>query len=372
MKGPLSSLKIVEFSGLGPAPLAGQLLADLGADVITIDRKSAKVDPSEINRRNKRSIALNLKSKEGLKVVKKIIDSCDVLIEGFRPGVMEKLGIAPSDCHDRLIYGRMTGWGQTGTYSKTAGHDINYLGITGALHAIGTDKTPIPPLNLVADYGGGSMFLIFGILAALYERTSSGKGQTVDAAMVDGVPAMMGLFHQFVANGSWLDGERESNLLDGGAPFYRCYKCADGKFISVGALESQFFAELGRVIDLPEIDLKTQNDQETWSYKNETYENIFKTKSRDEWSEVFKGSDACVTPILTLEEATKYEVNSERDVFFEQDGVLQASPAPRFDRTPSAKPVSIRARGADNEEILKEIGLAQKEIINLKNNNILT
>jgi alpha-methylacyl-CoA racemase len=372
MRGPLNFLKVVEFSGLGPGPLAGQLLADLGADVITIDRKSAQVDPSEINRRNKRSIALNLKSKEGLKVVKKIIDNCDVLIEGFRPGVMEKLGIAPSDCHDKLVYGRMTGWGQSGKFSKTAGHDINYLGITGALHAIGTDETPIPPLNLVADYGGGSMFLIFGILAALYERNTSGKGQVVDAAMVDGVPAMMGLFHQFVANRNWLDGERESNLLDGGAPFYRCYKCADGKFISVGALEPQFFAELGRVIELPEIDLKTQNDKATWPHKNKAYEKIFKSKSRDEWAKIFEGLDACVTPILTLEEATKYPANSERNVFFEQDGIIQASPAPRFDRTPNIKPQRVQGQGANSEEILKEIGLAQKEIIDLKNDNILT
>tara|TARA_B100001059_G_scaffold49750_1_gene42810 strand:+ start:1173 stop:2291 length:1119 start_codon:yes stop_codon:yes gene_type:complete len=372
MKGPLKSLKIVEFSGLGPGPLAGQLLADLGADVITVDKISAKVDPTEINRRNKRSIALNLKSKDGIKIVKKIIDSSDVLIEGFRPGVMEKLGIGPSNCHDKLIYGRMTGWGQVGKFSKTAGHDINYLGITGALHAIGNDERPIPPLNLVADYGGGSMFLIFGILAALYERNSSGKGQVVDAAMVDGVPAMMGLFHQFVANGNWLDGKRASNLLDGGAPFYRCYECSDGRFVSVGALESQFFAELVRGIGLPEIEIKTQNDHETWPKKNEVYEKIFKSKSRDEWIKIFDGKDACVAPVLTLAEASEYPVNSERNVFFKQEGVLQASPAPRFDRTPSITPKTIKGPGSGNEEILIEMGFTQEEIMDLKSNKILS
>lgn len=372
MNGPLNSLKVIEFSGLGPGPLAGQLLADLGADVITIDRKSADIDPTEINRRNKRSIALNLKSTDGLIIVKKIINNSDVLIEGFRPGVMEKLQIGPSDCHEELIYGRMTGWGQSGMLSKTAGHDINYLGITGALHAIGNREKPIPPLNLVADYGGGSMFLIFGILAALYERALSGKGQTIDAAMVDGVPAMMGLFHQQIAKGSWTDGERQSNLLDGGAPFYRCYECADEKFISVGALEPQFFAELVEIVKLPEIDLVTQNDRTTWAEKNKVYEKIFKSKSRDEWSKIFEGTDACVTPILTLEEAKKYPANLEREVFFERDGIIQASPAPRFGRTPSPKPGRIRGIGTNSEEILKEIGLDQQEIDELKNSNVLT
>jgi alpha-methylacyl-CoA racemase len=285
---------------------------------------------------------------------------------------MERLQIGPSDCHEELIYGRMTGWGQSGMLSKTAGHDINYLGITGALHAIGNREKPIPPLNLVADYGGGSMFLIFGILAALYERALSGKGQTIDAAMVDGVPAMMGLFHQQIAKGSWTDGERQSNLLDGGAPFYRCYECADGKFISVGALEPQFFAELVEIVKLPEIDLVTQNDRTTWAEKNKAYEKIFKSKSRDEWSKIFEGTDACVTPILTLEEAKKYPANLEREVFFERDGIIQASPAPRFGRTPNPKPGRIRGIGTNSEEILKEIGLDQQEIDELKNSNVLT
>ena len=209
-------------------------------------------------------------------------------------------------------------------------------------------------------------------MAALYERNSSGKGQVVDAAMVDGVPAMMGLFHQFVANGNWLDGERASNLLDGGAPFYRCYECSDGRFVSVGALESQFFAELVRGIGLPEIEIKTQNDHETWPKKNEVYEKIFKSKSRDEWIKIFDGKDACVAPVLTLAEASEYPVNSERNVFFKQEGVLQASPAPRFDRTPSITPKTIKGSGSGNEEILIEMGFTQEEIMDLKSNKILS
>mgnify|MGYP003327386008 CR=1 FL=1 len=301
--GPLKDINILEFSGIGPGPYCGMLLADMGANVIRICRKDSEglENKFDIHNRSKRSMTANLKNGNTIKEILKLIDQVDVVFEGYRPGVMEKLGLGPDICLERnpkLVYGRMTGWGQEGPMSNLAGHDINYISLSGALHAIGRkDSNPIPPLNLVADYGGGSMFLIFGILAALYERALSGKGQTIDAAMVDGVPAMMGLFHQQIAKGSWTDGERQSNLLDGGAPFYRCYECSDGKFISVGALEPQFFAELVEIVKLPEIDLVTQNDRTTWAEKNKAYEKIFKSKSRDEWSKIFEGTDACVTPI---------------------------------------------------------------------------
>ena len=281
MSGPLSSLRVVEFSGLGPAPLAGQLLADLGAEVIAIDRASAQADPTDINRRGKRSIALNLKSPDGLEVARRLIADADILIEGFRPGVMERLGLGPKDCPDSLIYGRMTGWGQTGPNAQRAGHDINYLAMTGALHAIGpADRPPAVPLNLVADYGGGTMFLLFGLLAAVIERGVSGKGQVVDAAMIDGVPAMMGLIHQFIAQGEW-NRQRQSNWLDGASHFYRCYECADGKYISVGALEPQFFVELLKGLGLQAGEADAQLDQTLWDDKSEAFADIFRKRTRD-------------------------------------------------------------------------------------------
>jgi len=303
MPGPLAGLKVIEMKGLGPCPLAGQLLADLGAEVILIDRKSGKADPADINNRSKRSIALNLKSAAGRDAALRLIGKADILIEGFRPGVMEKLGLGPKDCHGvnpALVFGRMTGWGQEGPLSHTAGHDINYLAITGALNAIGRkEEPPVPPLNLAADYAGGTMFLVFGVLAALYERQQSGRGQVVDAAMVDGVPALMGLIHTMLHKGQWQD-ERESNLLDGGAPFYRCYETADGKHVSVGPLEPQFFAELVKRARIDEGHLSSQYDASNWAERHEAYEAIFRQKTRDEWTAIFDGSDACVAPALAL------------------------------------------------------------------------
>jgi alpha-methylacyl-CoA racemase len=247
MSGPLTGLKVVEMQGLGPAPLAGQFLADLGAEVILVARRSGPADPADINNRGKRSVALNLKHPEGVEAALRLIDRADVLIEGFRPGVMERMGVGPEDCHarnPRLVYGRMTGWGQDGPWAQMAGHDINYLGLTGFLHATGRrDDAPTPPLNIAADYGGGTMFLLFGIMAALWERNRSGLGDVIDAAMVDGASALMSLIHAFRARGQWSEA-REANLLDGGAPFYRCYECACGNFLAVGPLEPQFFAEL--------------------------------------------------------------------------------------------------------------------------------
>jgi alpha-methylacyl-CoA racemase len=375
MSGPLHNLKVIEMTGLGPCPLAGQLLADMGAEVIAIDRATAEVDPTDINRRNKKSIALNLKSDAGLEIALKLIEQADILIEGFRPGVMESLGLGSEVCLERnpkLIFGRMTGWGQTGPLAKTAGHDLNYLAITGALNSIGLrDQPPIPPLNLAADYGGGTMFLLFGVLSALFERSQSGKGQVIDAAMVDGVPAMMGLLHSWQAQRQWSP-QRESNLLDGGAPFYRCYETADDKHLSVGPLEPKFFAELVEKAGLPKEHLANQNDQAKWTDRREEYAAVFLRKSRDEWMAIFDDSDACVAPVLDMGEVEAHPHNSMRETFTRIDGVLQASPAPRFSRTPADKPKPPTAAGADSEDILQQLNYSDDDIEQLKQSRALT
>ena len=375
MAGPLTGLNVVEMTGLGPCPLAGQLLADLGAGVVVIDRKSAAADPTDINRRGKRSVALNLKSVEGLEAARRLIARADILIEGFRPGVMEKLGLGPADCHASnpgLIIGRMTGWGQEGPLAMTAGHDINYLSLTGALGAIGrADGPPVPPLNLAADYGGGTMFLIFGVLAALFERGRSGRGQVVDAAMVDGVPAMMGLIHQGLAQGWWGQG-RESNMLDGGAPYYRCYATKDGKALSVGPLEPQFFAELVERAGLPPEHRADQTDPATWAERRALYAQVFARKTRDEWMAIFDGSDACVAPVLDWDEVEHHPHSAARGTFCRVDGVMQAAPAPRFDRTPAATPQAPGAPGRDTADILAELGFDAADLARMREGGALT
>lgn len=356
-KGPLASLRVVEFSGLGPAPLAGQLLADLGADVITVDRKAAPADPADINRRGKRSVVFNLKSPEGIAAAQALVASADVLIEGFRPGVMERLGLGPESCPKKLIYGRMTGWGQTGPWAQTAGHDINYLALTGALHAMGSaDAPPVPPLNMVADYGGGTMFLLFGILSAVIERGVTGKGQVVDAAMVDGVPAMMGLIHGMLAQNKWTE-ERAANWLDGASPFYQCYTCADGKFIAVGALEPQFYAILLEKLDLPAEYAATQNDTATWPARTAEFAAIFAMRSRDDWAAHFDGSDACVAPVLSFSEVPDHPQMAARGNVLRMDGVLQSGHAPRFGLGAPTMPSPPRAIGADTDAVLAELGV---------------
>lgn len=358
MTGPLGSLRVVEFSGLGPAPLAGQLLADLGADVITVDRKAAAADPTDINRRGKRSVVLDLKSPDGLEAARRLIATCDVLIEGFRPGVMERLTLGPQNCPEKLIYARMTGWGQEGPWAQTAGHDINYLALTGALFAMGDeDRAPVPPLNMVADYGGGTMFLLLGILSAVIERGVSGKGQVVDAAMVDGVPAMMGLIHSMVARGQWSE-TRGTNWLDGGAPYYRCYTCACGGYISVGALEPQFHALLLEKAELPSDHQETQNDTKHWAERHSLYAQAFLQKSRDEWASIFEGSDACVAPVLRFSEAQFHPHMAARQTIIAPGGITQAAPAPRFSRTTVGAPKSPTAIGADTDAILDGLGSA--------------
>jgi alpha-methylacyl-CoA racemase len=372
MSGPLSSLRVVEFAGLGPAPLAGQLLADLGAEVVVIDRASCPGDPTDINRRGKRSIALDLKTEDGLRIARDLIARADILIEGFRPGVMERLGLGPGDCPERLVYGRMTGWGQEGAWSKTAGHDITYLAMTGALHAMGpADHPPAPPLNLVADFGGGTMFLLLGLLAAVIERGSSGEGQVVDAAMVDGVPAMMGLIHGFLARDQWRV-DRGANWLDGASHFYRCYECADGKFVAVGALEPQFFAQLATGLDLPP-DLATHHmDSTGWTGKAAALAAIFRQRNRDDWVTWFEGTDACVAPVLDFEEAFVHPVNSDRGLFYRHSGVWQASPAPRFTRSSPPIPDPPRAPGGDTEQILRTLGYDKEDVAAFRSRGALT
>lgn len=375
MSSALEKLKVIEMAGIGPCPLAGQLLADLGAEVIVIDRASTPADPTDINRRHKRSIALNLKSPEGLAAAQKLIASADVVIEGFRPGVMEKLGLGPDDClaaNPKLIYGRMTGWGQTGPLAQTAGHDLNYLSITGALHPLGAaDQPPVPPLNLVADYGGGTMFLLLGILAALYERNSSGQGQVIDAAMVDGVPAMMGLLHTWYAR-QWWTNQREANFLDGGAPFYRCYATADNKYLSVAPLEPHFFQELIEKAGLPAEHHVSQYEKSTWPERSEQYAEIFRQKTQAEWLAIFEQSDACVAPVLDFTEVEAHPHNAARASFVRVNEVLQSAPAPRLSRTPAKAPIAPTAVGGDTAAVLSELGYSSEQIVGMRSAGALT
>jgi alpha-methylacyl-CoA racemase len=363
--GPLKGLRVVEMAGLGPCPLAGQMLADLGAEVAVIERASGPARPFDVNNRGKRAVALDLKNPAGREACLRLIDRADILIEGFRPGVMEKLGLGPADCHARnpgLVYGRMTGWGQDGPMAMTAGHDLNYLALTGMLGMMGEEgRPPVPPLNLVADYGGGTMLLLFGVMAALWERQSSGLGQVVDAAMIDGVSAFSGLFRMFAAQGRWRDG-RARNLLDGAAPFYRCYACADGKFLSVGPLEPQFFAILVAKAGLPDAHRSDQNDPATWADRSAQYAALFATRPRDAWMEIFDGTDACVAPVLSPAEAEAHPHNRARAAHIDVGGMTQSAPAPRFARTPAGAPHPARAAGADTEAALADAGLEAEAI----------
>lgn len=367
--GPLAGLRVIEFAGLGPAPLAGQLLADQGADVVVIDRRSGQNFDHEPNRRGKRSVAINLKSEQGLQVANVLLAKADILIEGFRPGVMERLGLGPLECENnnpRLIYARMTGWGQEGPLSDTSGHDLNYLATTGALAAMGSaGEPPTPPLNLVADYGGGTMFLLFGILSAVYERKKSGLGQVIDAAMVDGVIAMMGLVHGQIGQNIW-EQKRASNWLDGAAPFYRCYECNDGKFISVGCIEPQFFQEFVKLAGLPLEFVSQQMDKKLWPQLSSYIAGYFKSRGRDDWMEMFEGSDACVAPVLDWEEAPRSPHNQSRHNFIEINGVVQTAAAPRFSRSQCSDPKAPVCSGKNSDEILQQAGLSSLDVSRLR------
>ncbi|MBB5373353.1 CaiB/BaiF CoA transferase family protein [Acidocella aromatica] len=345
--GPLAGLKVLEFNGLGPAPFACMVLADLGADVLRIDRAGAdnllglKQDFIE---RGRRSLVLDLKSAEGLETAKRLAGAADVLVEGFRPGVMERLGLGPEPlcaANPRLIYARMTGWGQTGPLAPTAGHDITYLALSGALHAIGTAEDPLPPLNLPGDFGGGSMFLITGILSALYERQRSGQGQVIDAAITDGAAVLMAMIYAMRAEGLWED-RRAANLLDGAAAIYRTYVCADGRHVAIAPMERKFFEIFAARAGLNAADWPNHADPAVWPALHAKLAALFLTRPRDEWCALFEGSDACVAPVLSLDEAPRHPHNQARGAFVEIDGVIQPAPAPRFSRsvppTPAPRP----------------------------------
>ena len=361
MSGPLTGIRVIELSGIGPGPLAGQLLADLGAEVIAVDRKAETLSaarPKDANRRGKRSIAVNLKADGAAAIVLDLCRKADILIEGFRPGVAERLGLGPDDVHavnPALVYGRLTGWGQTGPLADRAGHDINYISLTGALAAIGEADRPVPPLNLVGDYAGGSLMLVFGVMAALVSARESGRGQVVDAAMTDGSAAIMSLIHSLRASGIWQD-RREANIIDGGTPFYRCYETADGFHMAVGAIEPQFFAELIRGLELPDDWCSRQYDASGWPDMQQEFARLFKQKTRTEWTAIFEGIDACVSPVLDMAEAPDHPHNQARQTFIDQDGYRQPAPAPRFSATPPGRPGEPFFQGEHTRHILAEAG----------------
>jgi alpha-methylacyl-CoA racemase len=369
--GPLQGLRVIELASIGPGPMCCMLLADLGADVVRVDR----LEPSglglpvdkryDVNGRGRRSVALDLKSQAGREAVLRLVEGADVLVEGFRPGVTEKLGLGPADCqarNPRLVYGRMTGFGQTGPLAAAAGHDLNYIALTGVLHAMGpAGGKPVPPLNLVGDYGGGALYLAFGVMAALFERQRSGLGQVVDAAMVDGASSLASIFHGLRAAGQWRD-ERGANLLDGGAPFYDTYETADSKHISLGPLEPKFFAQLATALGLEERYLKRQYDRRLWPELRQAIAAAVKRETRDAWCEKLEGSDVCFAPVLTFAEAPAHAHAVARGAFIEVAGVVQPAPAPRFNRTPAGLPQPSPAEGEHTHAVLTEAGYTDTEI----------
>jgi alpha-methylacyl-CoA racemase len=374
MTGPLNSFRVIELAGIGPAPFAGALLADLGADVVRIDRTSVSRGVGELPlrfdfyNRNKRSVALDLKRPDAVRAVLQMVAHADVLIEGFRPGVTERLGLGPVPCFDanpRLVYGRMTGWGQDGPFAQVVGHDINYLALTGALHSIGVAEQPVPPLNLVADLGGGAMYLAVGVLAAAMESRRSGRGQVVDVAMIDGVANLMSAFQAFRQAGTW-HVARGANFLDGGAHFYCTYATSDGKFVAVGALEPQFYTVLLDVLGLSSERLPEQYDRTSWAGMRERFAAIFRTRSRDEWVQLMAGRDACFTPVLDLDEAPEHPQMRARGVFTQYDEARYPSPAPRFERTPGTLRRPPPEPGQHSREVLADWGLTDTQIDDLQ------
>ena len=374
-RGPLTGLRVIEVGGIGPGPFCAMLLADMGAEVVRIDRVEPSDGGSPVDRRfnlllrNRRSVALDLKKPEGVDTVKRLIGQADILIEGFRPGVMERLGLDPDFClklNPRLIYGRMTGWGQLGPLAQATGHDINYLALTGALHAIGPKNGPPSiPLNLIADFGGGAMYLGFGVLCAALEAKSSGRGQVVDAAMVDGVTSLMTMVYGLYAAGYWTD-ERASNRLDSGAPFYNVYETKDGLYVALGSNEARFYRTTLRILGLREEDLPGQHDKSGWPQLKQKFADIFCTKTRDEWCELFAGTDACFAPVLSLAEAPQHPHQEARGNFIEVEGILQPAPAPRFSRSAAAIRRPPAEVGEHTDEVLREWGFEEQEIAALR------
>jgi len=376
--GALSGFKIIELSGIGPGPLCGMLLSDLGADVIRIDRSHTTMPQSEakfdITGRNKKSICLNLKDNDSKEIFFKLIEDADALIEGYRPGVTEKLGIGPDEClkvNPRLVYGRITGWGQDGPLSQAAGHDINYIALAGALFSIGQkDSKPSIPINLIGDYAGGTMFLAYGVCAALLSVSKTGKGQVVDAAMIDGVSSLLTILYSLSQSGIWKVNEKGSNLFDGGSPFYQVYETKDNKYVSVGSLEPQFYQLLVQKLNLNE-EFSNQMDMSKWPNLINKLEGLFKTKTQNEWSELLENTDVCYAPVLSIDEARNHPHMKSRNSFISIDDVIQPSPAPRFSKTNSESPKKAPKVGENNEEILLEIGYTKDEINSFKERKII-
>lgn len=376
-RGPLSGLRVIELAAIGPVPLCGQLLADLGADVVLVDRLQASGLGLELERRfetnlrNRRSVAIDTRRPEGREAVLRLLSSADVLLEGFRPGVAERMGLGPADVdavNPRVVYGRMTGFGQQGPLAKQAGHDLNYIALTGALHAIGPAAegsgqraAPVPPLNLVGDYGGGALYLAFGVMAALFERQHSGRGQVVDAAMVDGAASLMGIFFGLQAAGNWSP-ERGRNLLDGGAPFYACYETADGGWLSVAPLEAKFFADFARVAGLEPSWCARQYQRSEWPELRQAIGQRIRERTRAEWEAAFAGTDACVAPVLSMDEAVGHVHAQARASFVQVDGIAQPAPAPRFGRSGAPALQPPPAVGAHTDAVLMDAGFTAEQL----------
>jgi alpha-methylacyl-CoA racemase len=381
-KGPLAGLRVIEMVGIGPCPFAAMMLADMGADVIRIDRKPDPNAPNpyptlgtkyDVMARGRRTLALDLKHPRARQLLLDLVVKADALVEGFRPGVMERLGLGPDVCHDRnpkLVYGRVTGWGQTGPLAQAAGHDLNYVALSGMLHAMGdADRPPTPPLNLVGDFGGGGMMLAFGVVCAMLEAKTSGRGQVVDAAMTDGAALLGAMMYGLRAHGSW-SAARSGNLLDGGAPFYATYACADGKFVAVGAIEPQFYARLLALTGASGPAFEAQWRHGDWPALKEKFAALFATRTRDAWCALLEGTDACFAPVLDMDEAPRHPHNAARHTFVDVDGVPQPAPAPRFSRTPGeARPVA--AAGQDGDAILAGWGWNPDAIATLRRDNIV-
>jgi alpha-methylacyl-CoA racemase len=373
--GPLKGVKVIEFAGIGPGPFCAMLLSDMGAEVVRIDRKGGRgANKFDVTSRGRRSLALDLKKPEAVEVALKLIAQSDALLEGFRPGVMEKLGLGPDVMlarNPKLVYGRMTGWGQTGPLSQAAGHDINYIALTGALHGIGRKgATPVPPLNLVGDFGGGALYLAFGMACALFEARGSGKGQVVDCAMTEGAASLMSMFYGFKAMGMWQD-EKGVNLLDGGAHFYDTYETADGKWVSIGSIEPQFYALLLEKASLTDPEFQAQMDRSKWPSLKEKIARVMKTKTRDEWDKIMEGTDVCYAPVLSLSEAPNHPHNKARGSFVEIDGVVQPGPAPKFSRTKVEVQGPAPTCGQHNDEILSAFGFSTSDVVALKSSGAI-
>ncbi|CAN5843316.1 CaiB/BaiF CoA-transferase family protein [soil metagenome] len=368
-QGPLTGLKIIEFAGIGPGPFCGMLLSDLGADVVRIDRKgTGRGSPADVTARGRRSIGLDLKNPQSVETCLKLMESADAVFEGFRPGVMERLGLGPDVVlkrNPKIVYGRMTGWGQTGPYANAAGHDMNYIAITGALHAIGTKDKPIPPLNLVGDFGGGALYLAFGLMAGIISARETGKGQVIDAAMSDGAASLMAMFYGFKASGMWT-ADRRANMLDGGSHFYDTYQCSDGKWISIGSIEPQFYALLLEKKGITDPAFAAQMNRGEWDSLRAKLAEVIGRKTQDEWSAIMGGTDVCFAPILDLDEAPKHPHNVARQTFVDVAGVTQPAPAPRFSATPGAIQGPPPAIGAHDTEALTDWGFSGPEIDALK------